>query len=36
LQIALDADLPEFEAKDAEDAYALALLHVLEARAPRP
>ena len=33
LQIASGADMLEFDAGDAEDAYALALLHVLEARA---
>ena len=32
LQIASGPDLLEFDAADAEDAYALALLHVLEAR----
>ena len=32
LQIASGADLLEFDAGDAEDAYALALLHVLEKR----
>ena len=32
LQIALGPDLLEFGAADAEDAYALALLHVLEKR----
>ena len=32
LQIAAGADLLDFDAGDAEDAYALALLHVLEAR----
>ena len=32
LQIASGADLLDFDAGDAEDAYALALLHVLEAR----
>ena len=32
LQIASGADLLEFDSGDAEDAYALALLHVLEAR----
>ena len=33
LQIALGADLLDFDAADAEDAYALALLHVLQTRA---
>jgi hypothetical protein len=33
LQIASGADLLEFDAADAEDAYALALLHVLKAGA---
>ena len=32
LQIAFGPDLLEFDAADAEDAYALALLHVLEKR----
>jgi hypothetical protein len=32
LQIALGADMLDFDAADAEDAYALALLHVLESR----
>ena len=32
VQIASGADLLDFEAADAEDAYALALLHVLEKR----
>ncbi len=35
LQIASGADLLDFDAGDAEDAYALALLHVLEARTKR-
>jgi len=30
LQIAFGPDLLDFDAADAEDAYALALLHVLE------
>jgi hypothetical protein len=30
LKIGVEADLPEFEAEDAEDAYAQALLYVLE------
>ena len=33
LQIASGADLLDFDAADAEDAYALALLHVLKTRA---
>jgi len=33
LRIALGPDLLDFDAADAEDAYALALLHVLKARA---
>ena len=33
LQIASGADLLDFDAADAEDTYALALLHVLAARA---
>ena len=32
VQIASDADLLDFDAGDAENAYALALLHVLEKR----
>jgi hypothetical protein len=32
LQIAAGADMLDFDAGDAEDAYALALLHLLEAR----
>lgn len=32
VQIASDADLLDFDASDAENAYALALLHVLEKR----
>jgi hypothetical protein len=32
LQIAAGADMLDFDSGDAEDAYALALLHVLEAR----
>ena len=32
LQIAFGPDLLDFDAADAEDAYALALLHVLEVR----
>ena len=32
LQIASGADLLDFDAQDAENAYALALLHVLEGR----
>jgi hypothetical protein len=33
VQIASGADLLDFDASNAEDAYALALLHVLKARA---